>query len=43
MHGRTIFPTYERFKKRRRAIAKMVEWIDHLYAYIALQTARNEQ
>jgi hypothetical protein len=33
MHGRTMFPTFERFKKRRRAVAKMVEWIDLLYAY----------
>jgi len=38
MHGRTIFPTYERFRKRRRVVRKMVEWIDHLYAYRAIQT-----
>jgi hypothetical protein len=33
MHGRTVFPTYERFKKRCRAVAKMIQWIDLLYAY----------
>src|SRR5581483_7763250 len=37
MHGRTMFPTFERFKKRRSALAKMVEWIDLLYAYQAEQ------
>jgi hypothetical protein len=35
MHGRTMFPTFDRFKKRCRAVAKMVEWIDLLYAYQA--------
>jgi hypothetical protein len=37
MHGRTIFPTYERFKRRRRAIEKMIEWIDLLCDYRAGQ------
>lgn len=37
MHGRTMFPTFERFKKRRRAFARMVEWVDLLYAYQAEQ------
>jgi hypothetical protein len=39
MHGRTVFPTYERFKRRRRAIGRMVEWIDLLYAYQTTQTS----
>jgi hypothetical protein len=38
MHGRTIFPTFERFKKRRRTLVKMVEWIDLLYAYRSKQS-----
>lgn len=33
MHGRTMFPTFEGFKKRRCAVARMIEWIDLLYAY----------
>jgi hypothetical protein len=37
MHGRTVFPTYKQFKRRRRAVARMVEWIDLLYAYQATQ------
>lgn len=37
MHGRTLFPTYERFRKRRAAIGRMVDWIDYLYAYHAIQ------
>ena len=34
MHGRTVFPTYDRFKKRQATISRMVEWIDYLYAYM---------
>lgn len=41
MHGRTMFPTFERFKKRRRTVAKMVEWIDLLYAYQAEHGAKS--
>ena len=37
MHGRTMFPTFERFKRRRRVVARMVGWIDLLYAYQAEQ------
>jgi hypothetical protein len=33
MHGRLLFPTYQRFKEGTNTINKMIELIDHLAAY----------